>query len=58
MDKPKTHQTVIIFDWDDTLLCTSYLDPASMDMDAYKGLSKETKDQLKTLEKAAVKKSN
>ena len=31
-DKPKTHQTgnlilylVIIFDWDDTLLCTSYL---------------------------------
>ncbi|KAF4648641.1 hypothetical protein FOZ61_002388, partial [Perkinsus olseni] len=23
--KPPQHQTVIIFDWDDTLLCTSYL---------------------------------
>ncbi|KAF8822249.1 hypothetical protein IE077_000712 [Cardiosporidium cionae] len=23
--KPPTHQTVIIFDWDDTLLCTSYI---------------------------------
>jgi hypothetical protein len=23
--RPPTHQTVIIFDWDDTLLCTSYL---------------------------------
>jgi hypothetical protein len=25
--KPKTHQTVIIFDWDDTLLPTTYLIP-------------------------------
>merc|ERR1712032_562178 len=24
--RPPTHQTVIIFDWDDTLLCTSWLD--------------------------------
>lgn len=26
-EKPKTHQTTIIFDWDDTLLCTTYLNP-------------------------------
>ena len=25
--KPKTHQTCIIFDWDDTILCTSFLIP-------------------------------
>ena len=25
--KPKTHQTCIIFDWDDTILCTSFLTP-------------------------------
>ena len=25
--KPKTHQTVIIFDWDDTLLPTTFLIP-------------------------------
>eukprot|EP00918_Siedleckia_nematoides_P034493 GHVU01075058.1.p1 GENE.GHVU01075058.1~~GHVU01075058.1.p1 ORF type:complete len:225 (-),score=25.28 GHVU01075058.1:100-774(-) len=24
-ERPPSHQTVIIFDWDDTLLCTSYL---------------------------------
>src|SRR5262249_38287671 len=24
-DRPPQHQTVIIFDWDDTLLCTTYL---------------------------------
>lgn len=25
--RPPVHQTVVIFDWDDTLLCTTYLDP-------------------------------
>merc|ERR1719316_145505 len=25
--RPPAHQTVVIFDWDDTLLCTTYLDP-------------------------------
>ena len=25
--QPKTHQNVIILDWDDTLLCTGYLNP-------------------------------
>lgn len=27
VQKPKTHQTCIIFDWDDTILCTSFLIP-------------------------------
>lgn len=26
-DKPKIHQTCIIFDWDDTILCTTFLAP-------------------------------
>jgi hypothetical protein len=26
-EKPKTHQTCIIFDWDDTLLPTTFLIP-------------------------------
>ena len=26
-EKPKTHQTVIIFDWDDTLIPTTFLIP-------------------------------
>lgn len=26
-EKPKVHQTVFIFDWDDTLLCTTFLNP-------------------------------
>ena len=28
-EKPMSHKTLIIFDWDDTLLCTSYLNPFS-----------------------------
>ena len=27
MEKPKPYETVIIFDWDDTLLCTSFINP-------------------------------
>ena len=27
MQKPKPYETVIIFDWDDTLLCTSFINP-------------------------------
>lgn len=26
-EKPTSHQTSIIFDWDDTILCTSFLAP-------------------------------
>lgn len=28
-EKPKAHQTCIIFDWDDTLLCTTFLNPTN-----------------------------
>ena len=27
MEKPKPYETAIIFDWDDTLLCTSFISP-------------------------------
>lgn len=27
MAKPKQYETAIIFDWDDTLLCTSFISP-------------------------------
>lgn len=27
MQKPKPYETAIIFDWDDTLLCTSFISP-------------------------------
>ena len=26
-DKPKNFQNIVILDWDDTLLCTSYFNP-------------------------------
>ena len=28
LNKPKLYETVIIFDWDDTLLCTSFINPS------------------------------
>lgn len=28
LDKPKFHETVIIFDWDDTLMCTTFINPS------------------------------
>lgn len=28
--KPKLHETCIIFDWDDTLLCTSFINPSGV----------------------------
>ena len=28
LEKPKLHETAIIFDWDDTLLCTSFISPS------------------------------
>lgn len=27
LEKPKLHETAIIFDWDDTILCTSFISP-------------------------------
>jgi hypothetical protein len=42
--KEKNHNTLIIFDWDDTLLCTSFLTPNGV-------FSEETKINEKDLEK-------
>jgi hypothetical protein len=30
MNKPKSHQSIIIYDWDDTLMPTSYVNPSGM----------------------------
>lgn len=49
-EKPKAHQTNIIFDWDDTLLCTTFLNPTGT---ANFDLPLNVKLQLKKLEKAA-----
>jgi hypothetical protein len=29
-EKPKMYETAIIFDWDDTLLCTSFINPSGV----------------------------
>lgn len=49
-EKPKSHQTWIIFDWDDTLLCTTFLNPTG---GGCFDLPLNVKVQLKKLEKAA-----
>jgi len=52
---PPSHQTVIIFDWDDTLLCTSYLNsldescPIPADVQRHlQGIATATKELLET----------
>eukprot|EP00388_Colpodella_angusta_P003228 GDKJ01011467.1.p1 GENE.GDKJ01011467.1~~GDKJ01011467.1.p1 ORF type:complete len:386 (-),score=84.17 GDKJ01011467.1:258-1415(-) len=44
--KPPSHQTVIIFDWDDTLLCTTYLNVRGEDT-----VSTNLNRQLRNIEK-------
>ena len=29
-EKPKQYETAIIFDWDDTLLCTTFINPSGV----------------------------
>ena len=48
-EQPKTHQSIIIFDWDDTLLCTSYLTPKDSNIFSIP-LLEETKEKLEKLE--------
>jgi len=48
--RPPKHQTVIIFDWDDTLLCTSYLN-----LRQDQNLSGATERHLRDIEGAARK---
>ncbi|CAI2362003.1 unnamed protein product [Moneuplotes crassus] len=50
-EKPKAHQTCIIFDWDDTLLCTTFLNPTNC---GNFDLPLNVKVQMKRLEKACI----
>lgn len=55
MQRPPKHQTVIIFDWDDTLLCTSYLQRMQgrcMSPAAHRILKRIEQVSLQLLEKA------
>lgn len=52
--KPKSHQSVIIFDWDDTLLPTTYLTPKDSNIFSI-GLLEDTKENLEKLENKVVK---
>lgn len=48
--RPPSHQTLIIFDWDDTLLCTSFLNRQHG-----KPLSENVRQQLQAIERADAK---
>eukprot|EP00831_Metopus_contortus_P066587 TRINITY_DN5939_c0_g1_i1.p1 TRINITY_DN5939_c0_g1~~TRINITY_DN5939_c0_g1_i1.p1 ORF type:complete len:357 (-),score=65.06 TRINITY_DN5939_c0_g1_i1:23-1093(-) len=52
--KQKNHQTVVIFDWDDTLLCTSYLNPTGI-MEDKPIITELTRAYLNELEPAVHK---
>ncbi len=47
--KEKKHNTLIIFDWDDTLLCTSYLTPTGVFNEDFE-LSEKDKERITKLE--------
>jgi len=53
-DKPKLYETVIIFDWDDTILCTSFINPTGTFNPRQKILP-AVMDHLKVLEVCAKK---
>ncbi len=53
-DKPKLYETVIIFDWDDTILCTSFINPTGT-FNPKQKISQQITDHLKILEKCAKK---
>jgi hypothetical protein len=52
--KEKKHNTMIIFDWDDTLLCTSYLTPTGIFNEDFE-LSEKDKEKIAKLEHFVVK---
>jgi len=51
--KEKSHNTLIIFDWDDTLLCTSFLTPNGVFTDDMK-ISEKDMEKIKKLEVSAA----
>jgi hypothetical protein len=51
--KPKTHQTCVIFDWDDTILGTIFLTPyPSMLMDPRQKIPRDMQENLDQLDRA------
>ena len=53
--RPKTHQTCIIFDWDDTILCTSFLAPyPSLLADPNRRIPSAIKEDLSELDEVAT----
>jgi hypothetical protein len=52
--KPKSYETAIIFDWDDTILCTSFINPTGV-FNPNQKISSQVMDQLKQLEVTAKK---
>lgn len=53
-DKLKRYETVIIFDWDDTLLCTSFINPTGT-FNPNQKIQQQTLQQIKILEYSARK---
>ena len=52
--KPVSHQSCIIFDWDDTILCTTFLAPyPSLIQDTNKKIPVPMKEALDLLDAAA-----
>ena len=47
--KPKIHNSLIIFDWDDTLLCTTYLTPNGI-FNESKNFSEKVLEKIKKIE--------
>eukprot|EP00304_Pavlova_gyrans_P002402 CAMPEP_0206043942 /NCGR_PEP_ID=MMETSP1466-20131121/10875_1 /ASSEMBLY_ACC=CAM_ASM_001126 /TAXON_ID=44452 /ORGANISM="Pavlova gyrans, Strain CCMP608" /LENGTH=330 /DNA_ID=CAMNT_0053418809 /DNA_START=19 /DNA_END=1011 /DNA_ORIENTATION=+ len=50
LNRPKSAQTVTIFDWDDTLMATTHIE---LVMQHFGGIPSSTKEQLKALEKVS-----
>jgi hypothetical protein len=49
LSKPKQHNTIIFFDWDDTLMCTSYLTPSGIFSEDI-NIPDKDKDKIKSLD--------
>ena len=52
-EKPKAYETAIIFDWDDTLLCTSFINPSGVYQ--HVELGTVVQQHIKLLEQTAKK---
>ena len=53
-EKPKIYETVIIFDWDDTILCTSFINPTGV-FNPNQRIDQATMAQIKSIESYALK---